>query len=367
MQEEAGFREVGVAAVGLVGWTAVSILPLSSPPRFPRNDPMPPTVSLCVIVRNEEANLPSCLESAASLVTETVVVDTGSTDATREVGRRLGARVHEFPWCDDFAAARNECLRHAGGDWIFWLDADDRLDEANRLRLRALFRDLPNENVAYLMKYVALDDGAPGRTSAVDHARLFRNHPQIRWEYRVHEQILPSVARLGGTTRPTDVVIYHLGYRDADVVRHKLERNGRLLELDFAAHPDDPVVLFNLGRTRLRLNRVAEAVPPLTRCLRALPSELEHILRTAYALLVEAHCRLSQNQGALAVCREGRGRYPDDLELLRGEGLVRLALGDAGDAETCLLQLLQRDPGNAAAQFHLARLQSIRIASNDSY
>src|ERR1700730_15626481 len=86
-------------------------------------------VSLCLIARNEEANLPACLESAADLVDEIVVVDTGSTDRTKEVAARFGARIYDFAWVDDFSAARNESLRHASGDWIFWLDADDRLDE----------------------------------------------------------------------------------------------------------------------------------------------------------------------------------------------------------------------------------------------
>jgi glycosyltransferase involved in cell wall biosynthesis len=318
---------------------------------------MPPTVSLCMIVKDEEVHLPSCLDSAADLVQEIVVVDTGSADATREIAKGWGARVYEFPWCDDFAAARNESLRHATGDWIFWLDADDRIDEDNRLRLRTLFANLADDNVAYLMKYVALNDGAVGRTSTVDHAKLFRNHPQIRWQYRVHEQILPAVARLGGQCRPTGVVIYHLGYEDAVVARRKLERSGRLLELDFAEHPHDPVIIFNLGRTYLRLDRVADAVPLLTRSLDSLPSELQVILRTGYSLLVEGHCRLGQSRDALAICRQGRTRFPDDLELLRAEALVCRRLGDVQGAESALSELLHRDPGNAEARFHLARLR----------
>jgi hypothetical protein len=310
-----------------------------------------------MIVKDEEAHLSACLATAADLVDEIILVDTGSTDATRAVARQWSAQVVDFPWCDDFAAARNESVRPAQGDWIFWLDADDRIDEANRARLRVLFANLPGENAAYLMRYVALDDGGPGRTSAVDHPRLFRNHPQARWEYRVHEQILPAIARLGGTVRPTDVVLYHLGYRDASVARRKLERNNRLLELEVVERPEDPVVLFNLGRTRLRLGRVTEAVPCLSQCLRRLPAELAHILRTAYALLVEAHCRLGLHREALTVCQEGRERFPQDPELLLAEGLVRRDLGDVPGAETCLRRLLERDPANAAAHFHLSRLR----------
>ena len=186
---------------------------------------MPALISLCMIVKNEEGHLPACLGCVADLVDEIIVVDTGSTDATLDVARQCGAHVHEFSWCDDFAAARNQSLRHATGEWIFWLDADDRIDEANRHRLRTLFANLPNENVAYLMRMLHWMR-CPGRTSAVDHAKLFRNLPQIRWEYRVHEQILPAVARLGGKIQPADVVIHHLGYQDADVVRRKLDAIG---------------------------------------------------------------------------------------------------------------------------------------------
>jgi glycosyltransferase involved in cell wall biosynthesis len=95
-----------------------------------------------LIAKNEEANLTACLQPVADLVNEIVVVDTGSTDRTRSLAASFGARVFEFPWVDDFSAARNESLRHATGQWIFWLDADDRVDETNRGELQALFGGL---------------------------------------------------------------------------------------------------------------------------------------------------------------------------------------------------------------------------------
>src|SRR3712207_5969033 len=94
-------------------------------------------VSLCMIVKDEEHNLPDCLGPVAGLFDELVVVDTGSSDRTKEVAAALGARVFDFPWCDSFAAARNESLRHATGDWVFWLDADDRIEEPDRRSLAA--------------------------------------------------------------------------------------------------------------------------------------------------------------------------------------------------------------------------------------
>src|SRR3954468_23378471 len=109
-----------------------------------------PRVSLCMIVRNEEKNLRPCLEPVASLFGEIVVVDTGSTDGTRTVATDLGVRLFDFGWRDDFAAARNQSLAHATGDWVFWLDADDRIDADNLRRLRDLFATLGESRHAYM-------------------------------------------------------------------------------------------------------------------------------------------------------------------------------------------------------------------------
>jgi tetratricopeptide (TPR) repeat protein len=300
-----------------------------------------PLVSLCMIVRDEEANLPDCLASAADLVGEVIVVDTGSTDGTRAVAGRFGARVFEFPWVDDFAAARNESLRHATGEWIFWLDADDRLDEDNRRKLLALFAGLePDENVAYAMKCLCPNDPAESSATVVDHIRVFRNDPRIRWRYRVHEQILPAVRRLKGQVRWSDVTIRHVGYQDPALRRSKLERDLRLLRTEVAEQPDDPFVLFNLGSVYLELERTAEALPLLQRSLRqSHPSD--SIVRKLHALIVQGHRRLGQVAEALAACRAGRAVYPDDMELLFQEGLVLRELGDRPGAESCLLRLLQ--------------------------
>jgi glycosyltransferase involved in cell wall biosynthesis len=127
-----------------------------------------------MMVKNEEATLPACLASARDLVDDILVIDTGSIDATKSVAAGFGARIVDFPWCDDFAAARNESLRHATGDWVLWLDADERLDEANRQKLQALFASLPDEPAAYVM--CQRSTAAAGPATRVDQVRLFRRN-----------------------------------------------------------------------------------------------------------------------------------------------------------------------------------------------
>jgi GT2 family glycosyltransferase/tetratricopeptide (TPR) repeat protein len=298
-----------------------------------------PRVSLCLIVKNEEANLPACLSSAADLVDEIIVVDTGSTDGTKEVAARFGAKVHDFPWVDSFAAARNESLRHAGGDWIFWLDADDRLDADNRRKLRVLFAGLGGENAAYSMKCVCLPDPQFGTATIVDHVRLFRRHPHVHWRYRVHEQILPAVRQAGGEVRSTDIHIHHVGYQDGATRHRKQERDLRLLHLDQADHPDDPFTLFNLGWAYEELGRAAQALPLLRRSLeRSHPGD--SIVRKLYALIGECHRQLGQPAEALKIIQEGRRYYPDDAQLLFQEALRRREQNDSAGAEACLVRLL---------------------------
>src|SRR5207249_5218569 len=138
--------------------------------------------------------------------------------------------------------------------------------------------------VAYAMKCRCLPDPQSGTATVVDHVRLFRNHPEIRWQYRVHEQILPAVRRLGGDVRAADIIIEHVGYVDPALRGKKQERDIRLLELDRAANPDDPFILFNLGWSYEELRRPTEALPLLRRSL-----ELSHpsdsIVRKLFTLI----------------------------------------------------------------------------------
>jgi tetratricopeptide (TPR) repeat protein len=302
-------------------------------------------VSLCLIVKNEADNLANCLRPVLDLVREVIVVDTGSTDGTAELAARLGARVFSFAWVDSFAAARNESLRHAAGRWIFWLDGDDAVDEINRERLRRVFTGLGDENAAYFMTLSnppGPDDDTP---SSAESVRLFRNNPRIRWQYRVHEQILPAIRRAGGDVRRTDVVIRHTGYLDPTVQRRKLERNLRLARLEEQEAPDDSWVLFNLGRTLVELGRAAEGLPFLRRgvvCCR----EGESVARLIRQSLARCCFDLGQLNEALEVCRDGLRRYPRDPLLLSEECQVRRAQGDLTGAEACLRLLLEGGGGD---------------------
>jgi tetratricopeptide (TPR) repeat protein len=293
-----------------------------------------------MIVRDEERHLAGCLESVADLVDEIVVVDTGSTDSTPEIARRFGARVFPFQWVDDFSAARNESLRHATGEWIFWLDADERLDAPSRGKFQQLLTTSGNQNAAFGMAIIYLP--APGNpvATAGKMIRMFRNQPQMRWKNRIHEEIDSAVRASGHRVVWTEIAIQHLGYQDLAERARKNERDLRLLLMDHAQNPDDPSALFYLGRMYFCMERPAEALPLLRR-------SLEHSWahagspRHLYLLLVECHRRLGQVKEGLALCSAARARFPRDVGLRSLEGQLRDVSGDAAGAESCYLDLLR--------------------------
>ena len=182
-----------------------------------------PTISLCVVARNEEGFIKGCLASAAELADEILVLDTGSTDLTRALAEQAGARVVTVQWRDDYAYAFEQMRRAARGDWILNLDADEALDKASLDRVRELVA--APEADAYLplirnycyqvtLKWRPADPAAPESLGAAGWSpsrtvRLFRNDPRYRYTGVVHHGVAQSVRAAGGRVAPADILIRH--------------------------------------------------------------------------------------------------------------------------------------------------------------
>jgi glycosyltransferase involved in cell wall biosynthesis len=301
----------------------------------------PIELSLCMIVRDEEPRLGKCLESIAPYVDEMVVVDTGSTDRTREVAREYGARVFDFPWVDSFSIARNQSLDQARGKWILRMDADDVITPEHAARLRELIRRYPDHDVAYLMEYRVPPGPSGTGEHVVDQVQLWPNRPDLRFEHRLHEQLLPAILRAGLTVLYSGLTITHQNYDWSPEGQAKRRRRDfRLLEMDLREQPDHPMVLFNLGMAHLQTTREYEmAVHYFTR-------SLEHsdwrasTVRLAYALLAKARLRQEDWQAALEANEAGRAYYPEDAELLLQAGQIYQQVGRWEEARASLERLV---------------------------
>lgn len=309
-----------------------------------------PEISACLIVRDEEERLAACLRSLRPYVDETVVVDTGSRDATRDIAQREGARVFEMEWPESFAAARNASLKQAHGRWIFWLDADDVMPPETGRKLRQICRKHPAMDAAYCVQ-VRIPP-APGQFNGcvVDHVKLFPNPHHAEWkghpiyfEHRIHEQVLPSIRRAGLDVRPSDLYVVHANYdRSAGGQTKKRRRDDRLLLLDLMERPDHPFTLFNLGMTYLEAHREFEVAIQYLRRSLALSNPADSIVNKAYAMLTTAHICLWDWPGAIQANEEGRSHYPEDAELLFQAGQLYQQVGRYAEGREALERLLAR-------------------------
>lgn len=178
------------------------------------------TISLCMIVKNEQEVLARCLQSVQDLVDEIVIVDTGSSDDTMCIAAEFTDKVYSFDWVDDFSAARNFSFSKATKDYIMWLDADDILSEPDRLLFKELWSSLSPEVWVVMMKYHTAFDEQGNVTYAYYRERIVKNTPALRWQGRVHEAITPA-----GQTVHWDCAVSHRKLHASDS-----NRNLRIFE-----------------------------------------------------------------------------------------------------------------------------------------
>lgn len=142
-----------------------------------------------MIVKDEEAQLETCLSSVCDLVDEIIIADTGSTDATKEIAGWFTGRIFDFTWVNDFSAARNFSFAQASMDYILWLDADDILLEEDRRRLKALKESLDGSADVVMMKYNTGFDAAGNATFSYYRERLVKRERRFVWKEPVHEYL----------------------------------------------------------------------------------------------------------------------------------------------------------------------------------
>ena len=257
------------------------------------------TISVCMIVKDEEEFLPRCLCSIKDAVDEIILVDTGSNDRTLDIAREFGCKIFHFPWTGDFSAARNESMKYATGDWIFIIDADEELpcEEIPRLRLVTRQRDVKVISISVINKN--LETGRV--TSFLPSIRLVRRELGLRYYGIVHNrlEVPPGVPALRSNLR-----LYHYGYDlPRDKLDKKLHRSQALLEKQLSADPKDVYANFNMAQL-LRGFKDGNSPEICTRIVdhasRVIDSPESH--RDIYA----GHRLMAFHQKAVALCNLGR-------------------------------------------------------------
>lgn len=208
-----------------------------------------PTISLALIAKNEEVFIARCLNSVRPFVDEMIVVDTGSTDRTMEIAASLGAKVSEFAWIDDFAAARNAAIERTTGDWILVLDADEYFECSSGNDAEKLQRFVSQgEWIGRItVKSRFLQNGSEQTVQA----RIGRLFPRsVRYQGAIHEQLASDLPRVD-----SGLALLHDGYYETD----KSERNLRLLHKELERSPGNSYLLFHLAKEYRGLKDLAKS------------------------------------------------------------------------------------------------------------
>jgi glycosyltransferase involved in cell wall biosynthesis len=314
-------------------------------------------LSLCMIVKDEEKTLPKCLGSVRNVVDEIVVLDTGSTDRTVHIANKFGAKVHEFQWCNDFSAARNEALKYVTGDWVLVLDADESLAQ----KIVPQLQEAIHREEYLLINLVRQEVGAVQSPYSLV-SRLFRHHPEIYFSRPYHALVDDSVTEILSKEPQWQVgylqgvAILHSGYQK-DVIdqNNKYAKAQAAMEQFLATHPDDPYVCSKLGALYVETGKISEGVELLARGVTTAEDNYD-ILYELYYHLGIAYSRVQNLKQAVAHYQAAIKLpiYPMlKLGAYNNLGNLFKTAGDLNHAKIAYENALKIDPNFATGHYNL--------------
>lgn len=205
-------------------------------------------ISVCIIAKNEEQNIANCLKPLRAYDWEIILVDTGSSDRTKEIAGKYADKVLDYVWCDDFSAARNYSIEQASHDTILIIDSDEYLMEIDVEAILRLAEQNPT-SVGLLSRENHYQMNGTDSVYVDLVERLF-SRKYYHYEGIIHEQVrLREPARYSYSTYQIPLILNHSGYNGSgETMREKAMRNIVLLEKDLIAHPDNPYTYFQIGQ-----------------------------------------------------------------------------------------------------------------------
>lgn len=306
-------------------------------------------LSLCIIVKDEERWIARCLTSVKDVVDEMIVVDTGSSDRTREIAKALGASVYPYAWSGHFADARNFGVEKATGEWILWLDADEEVDVKDAPHLRDVLA-LSDQSIA-LIELINFHGTSPPHSNnayRLAHHRLFRNGIGLRFRNSIHEQlnvgdIIPNLSAIPSLP----MKVYHYGYMDTVTEdKKKFERNHSLLLKAAEASDPDPWVYYHLASEAYRIQEYKLSFEQVNK-------SIIHFLQKGltppsmlYKLKYASLLSLGSFDGAWPAIDKAIAMYPDYVDLHFYKGVILMQKDRLEEALASFRYCLELGEGN---------------------
>ncbi|HLD06931.1 MAG TPA: glycosyltransferase [Candidatus Nanoarchaeia archaeon] len=318
-------------------------------------------ISLCMIVKDEEAFLAQCLQSVKALADEIIIGDTGSKDSSREVARPFATKVVNIPWEQDFSKARNAILAQATREWILVLDADETINPKDHARIRELV-SRPNDAYTLIQRNYTNDSSVLGWVSAAHDpypesrqfsgwlpnpiVRLFRNDQRIRFKDPVHEQVGASLHAMQAKVEAADIPIHH--FSQLKSAQQKAQKGDMYMQIGrqkLAAQ--DSRSYYEMGVQHQELQQYAQAAEYFKKAITIQPAHLKSYINWAACL-----GKLDQLSKAKRVLRLGL-RIRDDPAIYNNLGILFAQEARHEEAVLLFQKAIELSPGYASAYYNL--------------
>lgn len=315
-----------------------------------------------MIAKNEEKYLEQCLNSVKDLVDEIIIVDTGSTDKTKEICKNFDfqkIKIFDFKWIDDFSAARNESLKHATKDWILALDADEVIDKEDLDKIKNIvqnendFAGFKLEQRSYMNNYF---EGALENKSdfslikqypfyiSNSLVRLFKNNLGIKFQHRVHELVEDYMKEHELKYKKTGIILHHFGsLKDETTVKEKAEQYSKIILKQLDENPESARYNYQAGRMHLGRGDLKNALAYFKKA-----AKLDPNYKLVFSEIAKIYLQMNDNNRAIEYFKKSIKHNPENPSPSNNLAVVYMSMGKFDKAKEIIEEQVKKHPENKA-------------------
>ena len=317
-----------------------------------------------MITKNEEKYLGQCLDSVKELVDEIIILDSGSTDKTKEIAKKFKAKILDFKWNDDFSEARNESLKHATKDWILVLDADEIINKNDFAGIKNIISDAEGniagfslEQRSYINNYF---EGALKNNSGFELAkkypfyisnflvRLFRNKLNLKFRHRVHELVEDSIEGKNLKCKKSGILIHHFGsLKDEKSISEKTEAYSRIILRQLEEEPENARYNYQAARMYVGRNDFSNALKYFEKTAKINPN-----YKLVFSEIAKIYLQMSDKNHAVEYFKKSARQNPDNPSPANNLAVAYMSMGKFKQAKEILGEQLKKNPDNKALKFN---------------
>lgn len=331
---------------------------------------MPQTISLCIITKDEEKYIEQCLNSVKDLVDEIIIVDTGSTDTTKEICKKFGvqnAKFFDYVWNDDFSEARNESLKHATKDWVLVLDADEVIEDKDLAKIKNAIENQEEivgfslEQRSYINNFF---EGAKKNDSSfemvkdypfyISHnlVRLFKNKLGLHFKHKVHELVEDSINEKNLKYKKLDVVLHHFGsVKDENKILEKTEQYSKIIMGQLEENPESPRYNYQAARMYLGRSDFGNALKYFK-----IAAKLNPNYKLVYSEIANVYLQTNDKNKTIEYFKKSMKHNPDNPSPANNLAVVYMSLGKFEKAKEILEEQLKKHPENQAINYNYGKV-----------